>query len=631
MANTISSFTAGDIVVSVSGDGAPGDTTAYTDNQAGPITLDEYALNGTATATLVGALELPTTTTTSNGVTESAISGEYGSSSEGMLELSADGQSLTIAGYGVNPQTYNAGGAAVYGNAAEAQSTSVPGGAYTPVPRVIADISYNGTVDTSTALYNVDNTNNPRSAATVNGSSFILSGQGVKGDTTQGVQSATGGASSATIVNDATDTRSAQIYNGNLYVSTDSKQGAAGFTANIAEYNGIPTAGATPTILPGISQAVTLAGNGNAVNGSTGSVNLSPENFFFANSSTLYVADSGNPKGGGLGDGGLQKWSLVGGKWNLDYTLSSGLNLVSDKTADPGSAGQATTGLIGLTGKVNANGTVSLYASNSTIGDLNQTYLYGINDTLADTTAAQASGESFTQLAAAAPDTNIRGVAFAPAVACFVTGTLIRVARGGRVEDVAVEHLAVGDLAVTASGAHRPIRWIGHRAIDCAAHPAPHEVWPVRVLAGAFGAGLPERDLRLSPGHPVLVGADARCEGGHLVPIMGLINGTSIARVAADAVTYWHVELDGHDILLAEGLPAESYLDWGDRPFFDEASNHALHNPDHVVPGLAGRCRPVALDGAVVAAERRRLDALFATRIEAMCAWPTADGPALGL
>ncbi|MBE7213299.1 MAG: Hint domain-containing protein, partial [Gluconacetobacter diazotrophicus] len=93
--------------------------------------------------------------------------------------------------------------------------------------------------------------------------------------------------------------------------------------------------------------------------------------------------------------------------------------------------------------------------------------------------------------------------------------------------ECAVEDLVVGDVAVTASGETRPIVWIGHRDADCRGH---HDLQPVRVAAGAFGPGLPERDLWLSPGHPVLVGADADGEGGHLVPIMCLINGTTISR-----------------------------------------------------------------------------------------------------
>ncbi|MFH6784796.1 MULTISPECIES: Hint domain-containing protein [Methylobacterium] len=200
---------------------------------------------------------------------------------------------------------------------------------------------------------------------------------------------------------------------------------------------------------------------------------------------------------------------------------------------------------------------------------------------------------------------------------CFADGTCIRTERG----DVAVEDLRIGDLAVTASGALRRITWIGHRRLAAGDRSLPHDQQPIRIRRNAFGPGLPARDLRLSPGHPVLVEAGADGEGGHLVPIMCLINGTGIAREPAASVTYWHVELDAHDILLAEGLPAESYLDWGDRPFFTEGSDHALHNPDFVVPGLTARCRPVAVDGPVVEAERARLAALFQAELTAHCAW----------
>ena len=228
---------------------------------------------------------------------------------------------------------------------------------------------------------------------------------------------------------------------------------------------------------------------------------------------------------------------------------------------------------------------------------------------------------SVTNNATGAADTltNIQTLNFADqsvSLVCFCTGTRIRTETG----HVAVEELVVGDLAVTACGALRPIAWIGHRTIR---EPGSAS-WPVRVAAGAFGVGLPTRDLFMSPGHPVLVGADADGDGGHLVPIMCLVNGTTIDRVAFDEVTYWHVELDCHDILFAEGLAAESYLDWGDRGFFVEGCDHALVNPDFVVPGLAGRCRPVALDGPVVEAERRRLDGVFAMRLVRAAAWPDA-------
>ncbi|SFV14977.1 Hint domain-containing protein [Methylobacterium sp. 174MFSha1.1] len=216
-------------------------------------------------------------------------------------------------------------------------------------------------------------------------------------------------------------------------------------------------------------------------------------------------------------------------------------------------------------------------------------------------------------------DSNNTPTDYAPV--CFVTGSRLRTLRG----EVAVEDLRVGDRAVTASGALRPVIWIGHRDLDGAGTALPRQQQPIRIRAGAFGPGLPARDLLLSPGHPVLVGADADGEGGHLVPIMCLINGTSIVREPVAAVTYWHVELDAHDVLLAEGLPAESYLDWGDRPFFAEGSDHALHNPDFVVPGLAARCRPVAVEGPVVEAERARLSGVFAASLGEACAWDEAE------
>ena len=86
-------------------------------------------------------------------------------------------------------------------------------------------------------------------------------------------------------------------------------------------------------------------------------------------------------------------------------------------------------------------------------------------------------------------------------VSCFTPGTLIETALG----PVPVECLTVGDAAVTAEGETEEIIWIGQRTINCAAHPHPDAVWPVRIEAGAFGAGSPVRDLWLSPDHAVFV------------------------------------------------------------------------------------------------------------------------------
>ena len=134
----------------------------------------------------------------------------------------------------------------------------------------------------------------------------------------------------------------------------------------------------------------------------------------------------------------------------------------------------------------------------------------------------------------------------------YVKETCIRTERG----DVPVERLRVGDVAVTASGQLRPIVWIGHRAIDISGYPDPAAVRPVRVVAGVSASGLPCRDLWLSPGHSVV-------SAGALIPISRLINGHSVAQNNEDSTEYWHVELDRHDTLLAEALPAKSYLDCG--------------------------------------------------------------------
>ncbi len=189
---------------------------------------------------------------------------------------------------------------------------------------------------------------------------------------------------------------------------------------------------------------------------------------------------------------------------------------------------------------------------------------------------------------------------------CFATGTRIRVARDGGVADVPVEQLAVGDLAVTASGAHRAIRWIGSRLTLPRRHTRPHEGMPVRVFAHAFGENRPARDLLVSPGHSLCVDV----VGEVLIPAVALINGTTITQEDVDTVTYWHVELDRHDILLAENMPAESYLDMGNRGFFAEADVVALDaSPDAPVVTHADFCRPFHSEGALVEVVRAQLGA----------------------
>ena len=183
---------------------------------------------------------------------------------------------------------------------------------------------------------------------------------------------------------------------------------------------------------------------------------------------------------------------------------------------------------------------------------------------------------------------------------CFVEGTLIRTATG----DVPVEKLQVGDLVVTSSGEMRPIKWLGHRRVDCRRYVNPSLVFPIRIAKDAFGPSRPSQDLMVSTGHSICVDL---C-GEVLIPANHLVNGSTVAQVEMDEVTYWHVELETHDVLLANNLPAESYLEMTNRGFFEEAGAKLEASDEHVRTH-ADFCRPVVTAGPVLEFVRERLRA----------------------
>jgi hypothetical protein len=182
-------------------------------------------------------------------------------------------------------------------------------------------------------------------------------------------------------------------------------------------------------------------------------------------------------------------------------------------------------------------------------------------------------------------------------VACFRAGTRIRTPAG----EVAVERLQAGDLVLTACGKIRPIRWVGHRRVDCRRHPRAQDVLPLRVRKSAFGNGAPARDLWLSPDHAVFI-------DDVLIPIRYLVNGRTILHEQVGEVTYYHVELASHDVILADGLACESYLDTGNRAAFANGRGAAMPSADfsrHVWATQA--CAELVLDGPRVARVKRRL------------------------
>jgi hypothetical protein len=183
-------------------------------------------------------------------------------------------------------------------------------------------------------------------------------------------------------------------------------------------------------------------------------------------------------------------------------------------------------------------------------------------------------------------------------IPCFAAGTRILTPNGQK----PVEELHAGDSVLTVrDGAERKIIWAGHRTVDLATHANPDKVRPVVIAAGAFGEGLPERDLKLSPDHALYL-------DGHLIEAKTLVNGATVIRdFSTRYVTYHHIELARHDVVLAEGLAAETYLDSGNRRNFETDAGPIVLHPDFAAASRAGACARLLTDGRVVRRVRQHL------------------------
>jgi hypothetical protein len=140
---------------------------------------------------------------------------------------------------------------------------------------------------------------------------------------------------------------------------------------------------------------------------------------------------------------------------------------------------------------------------------------------------------------------------------CFRAGTRLVTIRG----EVPVERVEPGDLVLTLSGEGAPLKpvvWTGRVEVNLDSHPDPLAVRPVRLAAGAVEPGMPIRDLVVSPDHGLLFEDDRGRRV--LVPAGCLVNGATVTREPARGiVAYHHVEVDGHDVLMADGMAAESF------------------------------------------------------------------------
>jgi hypothetical protein len=183
---------------------------------------------------------------------------------------------------------------------------------------------------------------------------------------------------------------------------------------------------------------------------------------------------------------------------------------------------------------------------------------------------------------------------------CFAAGTRILTDQG----EIPVEDLAIGDLAITAENEFAKIIWIGWRDLDLQKHPLPAAVRPIRIAAGALSMGIPERELTVSPDHGLYF-------DGSLVQAKDIVDGAVIRQdFTIPAIRYYHVELESHAILLAEGAGAESYLDTGHRAVFGNTAAPIILHPDLMqIRREAESIAPLVTGGEELAAIRARLHA----------------------
>ena len=323
-----------------------------------------------------------------------------------------------------------------------------------------------------------------------------------------------------------------------------------------------------------INMAATIA------DGSSNALIIGADAFFTGANSVNFLGAGALQINGVLGQG---DWTGTTTSGTLEPTLSG---LVSGAVSGSPPAGVSVIELLNVGNIITESATVNSGTVVITNNGSTYTFLTNSNATTVDVQNFGATGIEFWMV-------------------CYAAGTRILTPRG----EVAVEALTEGDtVTVSRDGVMvaEPIKWMGQRHLDLTKHPQSHTAAPIRIRAGAFGDNLPRRDLLVSPAHAIYV-------DGKLVPANLLINNMTIVQeLATKAVTYYHVELERHGLILAEGLTSESYLDTGNRAFFSNAGlGLTLHPEFHVNAGLKvweeDACAPLAIDAEAVAPIWREL------------------------
>ena len=161
---------------------------------------------------------------------------------------------------------------------------------------------------------------------------------------------------------------------------------------------------------------------------------------------------------------------------------------------------------------------------------------------------------------------------------CFAAGSMIATPTG----EAAVETLSIGDLVTTTGGGTTPVLWVGHHKLPRVLLNA--RMLPVRIQAAALGNGLPHSDLTVTADHGMVI-------DGLVINAAALVNNDTIDFMPMaemkDQMTVYHIETEAHDVILANGAPSETFIDYADRKGFDNYDEYlSLYGADRLIPEM---------------------------------------------